>query len=323
LTAAAVLLVLGACALVLASAPSLGDDGPPGAAAGVIGASATGVFPALSPIGAVGSVGDGIRDSGAGMYPALSPTTRLMVLEAGSMRRARDWLARRHGRTAFAALDEHGGLRGLHAHERFPCASLTKAMLLVAYLRMVDRRRRQLHPAEVLRLSYMIRLSDNPSAEWVYRRVGDRRMRALARRAGMRQFRMEDRWQNATASAADQARLFLGLDRLVPPRFIRLARTTLERVSRPHTWGIPTVARPRWRTFFKGGWRPEAGAEVVNQAALLESGGRRLAVAVLTREDPTMAYGQETIEGVARRLLAGSRAEAVSIRAPSPAEPAS
>ena len=317
--AAAVLLVLGASVLVAAAGPTgLGEDGPPGAGAAVIGASVTGVFPALSPIGAIAAMGDGIRDSGAGVYPSLTATGRLAVPDQRSVRRARRWLARRRGRTSFAVLDEHGVLRGFRIHARFPCASLTKAMVLVAFLRLLDRRDREPSDAELLSLGYMIRLSDNPSAHLLYRRVGDTRMRALARRAGMREFRISRRWGNATASAADQARLFLHLDRLVPSRFLPLARTLLETVTPAHSWGIPAAARPRWRTFFKGGWRPEDGAEVVNQAALLESGNRRLSLAVMTRDDPTMVYGQETIEGTARRLLAGSNSSLSTVPDPGP-----
>jgi hypothetical protein len=74
-------------------------------------------------------------------------------------------------------------------------------------------------------------------------------------------------------------------------------------VSAAHTWGVPRAARPRWRTFFKGGWRPEDNGELVHQSALLERGGRRVAVSVMTTGDRDMVYGEKTIEGVARRLF--------------------
>ena len=100
----------------------------------------------------------------------------------------------------------------------------------------------------------MIRLSDNGSAGSIFRRVGDELMRELARAAGMRNFGIAGDWANATLTAADQARFFLSLDRLVPARFVPLARNLLETISAPHSWGIPRAARPGWRTFFKGGW---------------------------------------------------------------------
>ena len=53
------------------------------------------------------------------------------------------------------------------------------------------------------------------------------------------------------------------------------------------------------KVFFKGGWR----AGVDHQVALLERAGERLALAVLTSGSPSAAYGQETIERIALRIL--------------------
>ena len=310
-SAAAVLMVLAAGVVALAGPPGSGDGESPGASAAVVGASESGVYPALQPIGEIGAAGDGERDSGAGVYPALTAPDRLLFPDERALRSARRWLATRRGRVAFAVADERGGVRGVDPRARFASASLTKAMILLAFLRRLDATGAQPSRFEELSLGYMIRISDNASTDSLYRRVGDAGLREVARRAGMRDFRIAGDWANATVTAADQARLFLRLDRLVPHRFLSLARTLLETVSPFHTWGIPDAARPRWRTFFKGGWRPEAGAEVVHQAALVESGARRLGVAVMTGDDPSMLYGERTIEGIARRLLAGSDSSAV------------
>jgi hypothetical protein len=62
------------------------------------------------------------------------------------------------------------------------------------------------------------------------------------------------------------------------------------------------VARPRWQVFFKTGALPERG--LFNEVARLERAGVTFSVAVLTDGDPSMAYGEETIAGVAARLLA-------------------
>ena len=53
------------------------------------------------------------------------------------------------------------------------------------------------------------------------------------------------------------------------------------------------------KVFFKGGWRNG----ITHQVALLERGGRRLALAVLTSGSPSMAYAEETIERIASRVL--------------------
>jgi hypothetical protein len=296
-------------ALLLGVALAIGaDDGGsdgPGAGASVVGASANGIYPALGPIGDIGAAGDGALDSGAGVYPALTAAERLVVPGPRELRDASRWLQTRQGRTAFAVVDERAALSGVRADERFLSASLTKAMMLVAFLRRLERTHAQPTPFELRSLGYMIRISDNGSANSIFRRVDDGGMRELAQAAGMRNFQIAGDWANATVTAADQARFFVALDRLVPARFLPLARNLLETIWPPHSWGIPRVSRPLWRTFFKGGWRPDAGAEVVHQAALLESGARRVGLAVMTSGNPTMKYGEQTIEGVTRRLLAG------------------
>jgi hypothetical protein len=150
----------------------------------------------------------------------------------------------------------------------------------------------------------MIRLSDNASADRMYARVGDEGLRELARAVGMGRFRISGDWANAAMTPADQARFFLVADRLVPPRDRPFARTVLATVAAEQAWGVPVAARPRWRTLFKGGWRPQGDSELVHQGALLERGARRLGLAVMTTANPGMAYGERTIEGIARRLLA-------------------
>ncbi len=55
---------------------------------------------------------------------------------------------------------------------------------------------------------------------------------------------------------------------------------------------------------FKGGWRPsDDRGWTVHQVAKLESGRGPLAIAVLSDGNPSRAYGIETVQGVAERLL--------------------
>jgi D-alanyl-D-alanine dipeptidase len=64
------------------------------------------------------------------------------------------------------------------------------------------------------------------------------------------------------------------------------------------------VSAPRgWSTFFKGGWRGTEHGRLLHEAALLERGGRRISLAVLTDGNPSHAYGTATLRGVARRIL--------------------
>jgi Beta-lactamase enzyme family len=153
----------------------------------------------------------------------------------------------------------------------------------------------------------MIRVSDNEAATAVHVRVGDAGLRRLARRAGMKAFAVSGYWGYAQITAADQARLFAGLNRLVPRRFLGYARGLLSSIVSSQSWGIPEVARPRWRTFFKGGWRGSARGQLVHQAARLERGGLAIAIAVLTDANPNHAYGRGTVRGIAAHLIRNGR----------------
>jgi hypothetical protein len=268
--------------------------------------SEMGVFPGLRPLPDLAGPAPAQTDSALGVYPALTAPAGLVFPGRGALRSATRFAGSRHGKVSFAVADGRGGVAGVGLNRPFPSASLSKAMVLVAFLRQADRRRTPPTAAERESLGYMIRLSDNASADTIYAKVGDGPIRALARAAGMRHFSIAGTWAGARVTAADQARFFLVLDDLTPPRYRKLQRNLLETVSPLQTWGIPRAARPRWRTYFKGGWRPEGAAMLEHQAAYLERGRHRLALAILTEGGTDARFGRATQAGIARRLLAGT-----------------
>jgi Beta-lactamase enzyme family len=222
-----------------------------------------------------------------------------------SMERAAAYLQRRAGRTAFAVVNSSGRELGLNEHSHFLSASVVKAMLLVAYLRRLAARHEPVGSLSRALLYPMIHESDNHAASATWHIVGDDGLEDVAHRAGMADFELGPDWANEDISAADQARFFFRMDALIPPRFRAYARSLLSGIDPAQSWGIPAEARPAWRVFFKGGWRGTDEGQLVTQIARLESGSRRIAIAVMTVSDPSMEYGEETIEGVAARLLTG------------------
>ena len=145
--------------------------------------------------------------------PASSPYKRSGVAPTGFPRpaavaAAARYLARRDGYTAFATVDSEGRISGRHLHRTFASASVVKAMLLVAYLRMLAAEQRGLDAGGRALLEPMIQLSDNDAASAVFSLVGEDRVLALARRAGMTDFAIYGYWSSAKISAADQARFF-------------------------------------------------------------------------------------------------------------------
>jgi Beta-lactamase enzyme family len=223
---------------------------------------------------------------------------------ARAVARAVAYLKTREGLVGFAVVDSAGHLTGSNGDEQFLCASVIKAMLLVSYLRTHTSVDAGMLPV----LTRMIEVSDNDAAETVFGVVGVVGLSEVAHAAGMVHFSASPYLFEAQITAADQARFFSRLDRLVPKGHRRLVHTLLSSIVSAQSWGIPATARPaHWQVFFKGGWRSTARGQLVHQVAWLRKDGLSFSMAVLTDGDPSMGYGEETIRGATLRLLGLAR----------------
>jgi beta-lactamase class A len=222
----------------------------------------------------------------------------------GAIAAAARYLDTRAGATALAVVNSQGRIGGLRLHEHFRTASVVKVMMLVAYLQMLDGQHRVLSGGDRSLLYPMIHVSDNNAASAVLSIVGGGALARVARETGMSDYAPAAGWWAFTqTSAADQARLFSLLGHLIPAQFYGYARGLLSGIDRSQSWGVPAVARRNWQVFFKGGWLPMEG--VFNQVARLERPGLTFTIAVLTSREPSMGYGQQTIEGVTAELTRG------------------
>jgi hypothetical protein len=216
---------------------------------------------------------------------------------------AREYAAKRAGHVSFGVRTQRG-IRGSEIRRPVPSASVVKAMLLVAYLRQSNVRHRGLRRDERALLGPMIRRSDNAAASQVCNIVGTGGLTRLARRAHMHRFHATRPWGLSTIDVADQTRFFLQIDRRLPRRHRRYALRLLGSIIPAQRWGIARVRPPGWALYFKGGWGSGTGW-ADHQVALLRRGRRRLSVAILITSSPSHAYGNETLRGVAARLLRG------------------
>ncbi|MHB8690651.1 MAG: serine hydrolase [Solirubrobacteraceae bacterium] len=228
---------------------------------------------------------------------------RLAYPRVSAMERAAAFLQTRAGINSFAIVDTRGREYGLNMHNTFPSASVGKSMLLAAYLRDLAGQHGTLGPISENLLSPMIVYSDNNAAEAVWNVVGNAAVQRIADLAGMKDFVLGANWANEDISAGDMARYFYKLPSLIPRQFRSYALGLLAGVTPSESWGIPAAARPRWQVYFKGGWRLTGEGQLVSQIAWLTQGRRRIAIAVLTNADPSMWYGEQTIQGVTARLL--------------------
>jgi hypothetical protein len=214
------------------------------------------------------------------------------------------YLDGRAGRTSLAVLDSNGGLTGVRLRSHFQSASVVKVMFLTAFLQRLNADHAAVSALDRGLLYPMIHESNNEAASAVLERVGLDAIARVAREAGMRDYAPGVGWWAFTqTSAADQARFFVALPRLIPSQFWPYALGLLAGIEPEQSWGIPQVARPRWQVFFKTGALPSEG--LFNETARLERPGVTFTVSVFTTGDPSMAYGEETIRGVGDALLAG------------------
>ena len=211
----------------------------------------------------------------------------------------------RSGSVSFAAVNERGTMWGHRRHEMVEAVSVFKAMLLATYLRMRSVRDRPLRDSDRQLLAPMIKRSDNATASRVRDIVGHGRIRRLAADAGMMNFRVARPWGASQITARDQARFMFRFERYVPARHEDYARYLLSHVVPWQRWGMAAYADDRmsgWKVFFKGGWGSGTG-RWSHQVAFFERKDRRIALAILTEHSPSHSYANQTMRGVARRLL--------------------
>lgn len=222
------------------------------------------------------------------------------------MRSAREFAETRGGTVSFA-IRTRRRLYGVGLRRRTVSASVVKAMLMIAYLNFPGVRSRPLRRVDRALLVPMVTRSDNITATRVRDIVGNRSLRRLAARVGMRDFATATIWGKTQITAADQTKLFLDIDRYVVRRHRRTALRLLGSIVPGQRWGIAADPPVGWALYFKGGWVP--GTQ--NQVGLLRRGDRRVAIAVLVSNPHDYIHGRRTERGVAQRLLRGLRRDSV------------
>jgi D-alanyl-D-alanine dipeptidase len=266
---------------------------------------------------------DGVTEVNVTVRPGRGCTMSLRALPArfppvARVRAVQRWLGSRGGMNSWALVDSWRRMHTFAPQRVYVSASLVKAMLLVAYLRGIGNRAPDAR--ERASLGPMITVSSNGAANTIYHRVGDAALYRLARLVGMRHFSVAGYWANAHFSAADQARFFNRIDRLVPKASRGYARGLLSSITSAQRWGFSRYSLAAgFKTFFKGGWRGTGAGQLVHEAALFERGPTRISMAVLTDGNPSHDDGTETLRGVAERVFRPAHAAEATPEAGTPA----
>ena len=189
---------------------------------------------------------------------------------------------------------------------RFDSASVVKATILAALLRWHQETRRPLSAGERSLATAMITESDNNAASALWAEVGHARLQHFLNLARMSETILgpSGYWGLTQITARDELALLRLLTRANPvlsnsSRSYELG--LMARVIPSQRWGTPAGAPAAVTVHVKNGWLPRATRGWrINSIGAFSGHGRDYMIVVLTDNNPTMGYGIDTVERIAR-----------------------
>ncbi len=289
---------------VLLATGALGlGAGPAGAVTGTVGT--VGTVRTVGTAGAVGAASVGVPAGGQGACWSGSQP-QLAARLSGQIAAV---LGRRSSAVGMAVSDPATGVTcELAASRHFDSASIVKATILAALLHGDDARP---SASERATATAMITESDNDAATDLWNDVGPVAMRRFLNLAKMTQTvpGTGGYWGLTQVTAGDQMKL-LHLLTTANGVLSAAARSyelgLMARVDPAQRWGISAGVPAGMTVELKNGWLPigAAGWQInsigcVSGKAAPGAGRREYCLAVLTDDNPTMAYGVQTVSEVA------------------------
>ena len=197
--------------------------------------------------------------------------------------------------------------------ELTPMASVAKVAIMVTVMDRAIREQRSLSDWELSMLRPMITVSDNDSATALWEHIGGgAAVEETLRGMGLVNTvpNPMEAWGASRSTPREVALLLakIALGEVLDDGSRQLALDLMGQVDPSQTWGIsagvPTTQTLHADVAIKDGWLPTQGGWWVNSAGLVmpRSAQPMYALAIMTRQQPTMDYGIETIEGVASRV---------------------
>jgi len=174
-----------------------------------------------------------------------------------------------------------------------------------------------LSPDQAVLAQAMITESDNHAQDTLWNEVGMGALQRFLTAAKMDHtwLGQDDYWGLTEVNAHDELRL---LHLLINPNPVldaasrRYALGLMADVVPDQRWGVPAGAPPDVTVHLKNGWLPDPDLWDVNSIGDFTRHDVDYSIAILTRDDPDMAYGVAVVERVARlinRALAEAEGE--------------
>jgi beta-lactamase class A len=192
----------------------------------------------------------------------------------------------------------------LHPWWTFHSASIVKVIILGALLHELEAEHRGLTPQEVTLTHAMITQSSNSAATALWDEVGMRNLQRFLNLAKMKHTQLgEDGFWGLTLVTAHDELILLNLlttrNSVLHGPSRSYALHLMAHVIPSQRWGVPAGAPANVTVHVKNGWLPDTGGWVINSIGAFTGHGRDYKIVVLTRDNPDMTYGVDTVQGVA------------------------
>jgi hypothetical protein len=186
----------------------------------------------------------------------------------------------------------------------FHSASIVKVIILGTLLHDLAVKHQFLTSNEVTLTTEMIEQSSNDAATTLWDQLGMRKLRHFLRLAKMTHTVLG---QNGFWGLTQVN----GNDELILLRLLTFRNSVLDKPSRAYAlklmahvivsqrWGVPAGAPASVTVHVKNGWLPDPQLWVINSIGAFTSRHRVYRIVVLTRGNPSMTYGVDTVQRVA------------------------
>jgi len=228
-----------------------------------------------------------------------------------------------------AADDPEEGIRcRYHQWREFHSASVIKVIILGALLYELQGQQ-DLSPGQAALAQAMITESDNGAADALWNEIGMTALQRFLTAAGMNQtvLGQDDLWGLTEVNPHDELRLLQLLitrNPVLDAASRRYALALMADVIPAQRWGVLAGAPADMTVHLKNGWLPDPDLWDVNSIGDFTHHDFDYSIAILTSNDPDMAYGVATVEEVARlinRALAKGDTDAARTGAVTSPEP--
>lgn len=230
--------------------------------------------------------------------------TEIMSFPEGVQQSWQDIIKSRSGTVDIAVYDRATGETVSYdgTNEQFKTASIVKMSILARVLMLDQANGHGITSAQMADALPMMTSSDNDAASELWNEVGG----ASGMQDSFQQFHADTTvagnggyWGATLTTPEDQLRIVNEIaypGGLLTPESAAVESDLMRRVVPEQRWGVNGGVPEDISVALKNGWYPHDSGWTINSVGHIDGRGVNYTIAVLTKDNPSMQYGVETIE---------------------------